>query len=134
MILIFLHLAIFRLLLFSVGTCVPPPYIRNAYCEAHYEAQKLNLSKNMFPGFYTTIHLIFYREMPIQESVEMLAPHLRTCSSLNYIFIIMFILDTLLQHCREEALSLPRKYSASGFINIMKKSYHFPILLAIQYC
>jgi hypothetical protein len=110
MILTFLHLAIFRILLFSIGKSVPPPsYVRNAYCEAHYVAQKLNSSKNMFPVFYTTKHLVFYREMPLQESVEMLASRLRTCSSLPGIFVIMLILDTVLQYSKEEALPFPRK-------------------------
>ena len=90
---------------------LPPSYIRNAYCEAHYVAQKLNSSKNMFPVVYTTIHIVLYRKIPLQESVEMLAPHLRTCSSLPDIFISVFVFDTLLStlgkkpcHCLENIL------------------------------
>jgi hypothetical protein len=112
MILTFLHLAIFHIPLFSIGIRVSPPsHITNPYCEAHYVAQKLNSSKNMFPVLYTTIHIVLYRKMSLQESVEMLAPPLRMCSSLPDIFITAFVFDTLLStlgkkpcHCHKNIL------------------------------
>jgi len=76
----------------------------------------------MFSVFYTTIHLVFYRVMPLRNLSKCLRLiYVRAQVSLTYLFIRMFVLDTLLQHSREEAWPLPRKYSASGCINIVKK-------------
>jgi len=109
MILTFLHLAIFRIPLFSIGIRVPPlSYIRNAYCVARYIAQKLNSSKNMSQSYiqlyilYSTRKCHFRNLSKCLRLIYVRAPvsltYLLTCS---YLTLCCSTLGKKPCHCHE---------------------------------